>query len=502
MSSLTAMERLVSRKRTHAGDVRGTQDSEAEFREGASEFREGASTSSGGSPDSDSGTETHHAEEPSEYRPGGYHPAAIGDRYHNKYILEKKLGFGYFSTVWLASDETRAPDDPHKIVAIKIAKSSATFQEAAQDETKFLQALGQHAFVVQLLDQFVIWGPHGKHYCLVFEPMWKDLFYLIRRFDYRGVPLKLLKVLAYQILCGVEYLHEKQIIHTDIKPENFLLSLPFDLRCEALQQEREQYLGLREQYRRSQATPTGSLSRNQRKRLKEKRKGRAAEAETTDNIAATGGASWADLQAQMHRLEHLKSPSDLAPTRRRNLIIKVADLGNACWTHKHFTSDITTRQYRSPEALLGYPYGTGVDIFACGVMVFELATGELLFRPPRGPDPYHRNEIHLASMYRTLGYLPRYMIKDGKYSSHYFNRRCEFRRHSMEALEPRPLEDLLRHYGYDPQDLPQFVDWLRHVLEPDPRKRWTATQAKHHPWLADVHAAYTARGLEAFSLDA
>ena len=28
---------------------------------------------------------------------------------------------------------------------------------------------------------------------------------------------------------------------------------------------------------------------------------------------------------------------------------KVVDFGNACWTHKQFTSDIQTRQYRCPE---------------------------------------------------------------------------------------------------------------------------------------------------------
>ena len=33
----------------------------------------------------------------------------------------------------------------------------------------------------------------------------------------------------------------------------------------------------------------------------------------------------------------------------RNVAINVVDLGNACWTHKHFTDDIQTRQYRSPE---------------------------------------------------------------------------------------------------------------------------------------------------------
>ena len=28
---------------------------------------------------------------------------------------------------------------------------------------------------------------------------------------------------------------------------------------------------------------------------------------------------------------------------------KLVDFGNACWVHNHFTEDIQTRQYRSPE---------------------------------------------------------------------------------------------------------------------------------------------------------
>ena len=30
---------------------------------------------------------------------------------------------------------------------------------------------------------------------------------------------------------------------------------------------------------------------------------------------------------------------------------KIVDLGNACYTYKHFTEDIQTRQYRSPEVI-------------------------------------------------------------------------------------------------------------------------------------------------------
>lgn len=48
------------------------------------------------------------------------------------------------------------------------------------------------------------------------------------------------------------------------------------------------------------------------------------------------------------------SPPDLKDAnslmRTKSVIV---DLGNACWTHRHFSEDIQTRQYRAPEVLIG-----------------------------------------------------------------------------------------------------------------------------------------------------
>ncbi len=39
------------------------------------------------------------------YCPGGYHPVRIGDVFNNaKYKVLRKLGYGVYSTVWLARD--------------------------------------------------------------------------------------------------------------------------------------------------------------------------------------------------------------------------------------------------------------------------------------------------------------------------------------------------------------------------------------------------------------
>lgn len=53
----------------------------------------------------------------------------------------------------------------------------------------------------------------------------------------------------------------------------------------------------------------------------------------------------------------------------------VVDFGNACWTFKQFTQDIQTRQYRSPEVLLGAKYSTPCDMWSLACVVFELVTG-------------------------------------------------------------------------------------------------------------------------------
>lgn len=44
-----------------------------------------------------------------DYRRGGYHAVRIGDTFKNgTYVVQSKLGWGHFSTVWLAWDTQRS----------------------------------------------------------------------------------------------------------------------------------------------------------------------------------------------------------------------------------------------------------------------------------------------------------------------------------------------------------------------------------------------------------
>ena len=53
--------------------------------------------------------------------------------------------------------------------------------------------------------------------------------------------------------------------------------------------------------------------------------------------------------------------------------VKIADLGNACWVNHHFTNDIQTRQYRSPEVILGSKWGASTDVWSMAAMVRRLS---------------------------------------------------------------------------------------------------------------------------------
>ncbi|KAJ7621377.1 kinase-like domain-containing protein [Roridomyces roridus] len=170
-----------------------------------------------------------------DYKLGGYHPVSIGDSFSdNRYVVVRKLGWGHFSTVWLARDELM-----QRHVALKVVKSAPRYTETAVDEIKLLQRLVQSAdptkpsshsgrsHVISFLDHFRHKGPNGTHVCMVFEVLGENLLGLVKRHQNKGVPMPLVKQIAKQVLLGLDYMHRCcEVIHTDLKPENVLIYIP------------------------------------------------------------------------------------------------------------------------------------------------------------------------------------------------------------------------------------------------------------------------------------
>jgi hypothetical protein len=67
---------------------------------------------------------------------------------------------------------------------------------------------------------------------------------------------------------------------------------------------------------------------------------------------------------------------------------------------------LAPRVCRCPEVLLGSKYSTPADMWSFACIVFELATGDVLFDPRSGRE-YDRDEDHLALMMELCGRIPR-----------------------------------------------------------------------------------------------
>ena len=84
--------------------------------------------------------------------------------------------------------------------------------------------------------------------------------------------------------------------------------------------------------------------------------------------------------------------------------IKIADLGNATPTRKHYTEDIQTRQYRAPEAIVGRTdWGATADMWSVACVLFELLTAEYLFDPQSQGDLFGKDDDHVAQIIELLG---------------------------------------------------------------------------------------------------
>ncbi|WAQ85088.1 hypothetical protein PtA15_5A662 [Puccinia triticina] len=374
------------------------------------------------------------AESPDDYRPGGYHPVAIADRFRDqRYRVVRKLGWGGSCTVWLAHDQQL---DRH--VALKVTRASEAYTQVAQNEIKLHQRAAAanpahpgHAHVVALLDHFTHEGPNGTHTCLVFEPLGEDLAALSRRLGRNGMPAPLVRQIGRDVLRGLDYLHrECGIVHTALKAENVLVAIPdvqHLIRAE-----------LQEPLKTAQDTNT----------------------------------SWPLLapHIQTSRPENHPQP-DYSPVD-----VKLCDLGNAPAPAAADPSVwLQTAAYRSPEVIIEAPWDRRVDIWSVGCLIFELLAGSHLFHTPA---EYNRDD-HLSQIVDLLGKFPTHMITAGKYiPMHIYDMEIMKK---MQKMEDWCLRSMMAFNGFDSE----IIGCLEAILIVDPAKRPDARQILDDPdnWL-------------------
>ncbi|KZZ92924.1 protein kinase domain-containing protein [Moelleriella libera RCEF 2490] len=174
------------------------------------------------------------AENISGYTQGGYHPIQIADVIHNRYTVVDKLGYGGWSTVWLAHDHRGK-----EYVALKVGVADALPQEV-----KVLRALatsvagpGSEA-IPRILDDFRIEGPNGSHPCYTTSPAVCNL----RESSFnRLIPIDVARAMAYKLTLAVAYVHSRGYVHGDIHLRNVLVRGRLDLNHLSIAQFRDEY---------------------------------------------------------------------------------------------------------------------------------------------------------------------------------------------------------------------------------------------------------------------
>ena len=163
--------------------------------------------------------------------------------------------------------------------------------------------------------------------------------------------------------------------------------------------------------------------------------------------------------------------------------VKIADLGNATPSTKHFTEDIQTRQYRAPEAIIGRKdWGTRADIWSIACVIFELLTAEYLFDPQGQGQLFTKDDDHIAQIIELMGDFSLEAKMNGKYSRELFDHSGSLR--YIKSLKPWPLKRvMMEKYLYSEKDASSLCSLLEPMLAVDQNDRKEARDMVNHPWL-------------------
>ncbi|EGZ26540.1 hypothetical protein PHYSODRAFT_551845 [Phytophthora sojae] len=369
----------------------------------------------------------------------GSYTGKTGEYIAGRYKILREAGLGTFGRVLECQDKQR-----NILVAIKVVRKVDKYTESAKIEAAILQDVNdKDKNNESLCVRMYKWFEYKGHVCMVFERLGCSLYDYLKNHDYKPFPLHCIRAYAWQLLTSLEFIHSIRLIHTDLKPENILLV-----------DDEEERLSC------DSSSPS-----------------------STSSYGSSGREQWSNGR-QWKKGERGMSDADsgrLALRPPANNAVKLIDFGGATYEDESKSSIINTRQYRSPEVILGLGWSYPSDIWSAGCIIAELYLGELLFAT-------HENMEHLALIERCIGPLP---VKMAAQASKHSSTSKFFHRgrlnwpggsSSEESVDHvrkmRRLADLI-----SPEDAQSgLLELLQLMLVLDPENRVTAKEALNTPF--------------------
>jgi mitogen-activated protein kinase 1/3 len=328
----------------------------------------------------------------------------------------------------------------------------------------------------------------------LFFPLMEMSFENLLRSRQEAITIQHVAFWIYQLLCGLQYMHSAGVVHRDIKPANLLVNSNCDLcisdfglsrwMIDATTRVTSPVCGL---------TKTTSV---------------AARSATTFAWKASGSLSHAELF--MSRIIGSRESKACTP-QKLDLPLYAPPSSPVC----PLTGHVSTRWYRAPEVILNEPYGAPMDLWSAGVCLGEMLRflpvregvkgGSLWMFPGSSCLPMSAETSNsknknmsksISSCHGTSDQLSLLMEQCGDFTFEYIRTMSAHSQARLASLSPRPQRvDFAKVFqqrvdvaciNNRPGEcaLDQAVDLLDHLLQMDPARRLTATQALHHPFLS------------------
>lgn len=156
--------------------------------------------------------------------------------------------------------------------------------------------------------------------------------------------------------------------------------------------------------------------------------------------------------------------------------IKLIDFGSSCFKDERLYTYIQSRFYRSPEVILGMPYGIEIDMWSFGCILSELYTGYPLF-------PGENEVEQMQCMMEVLGLPPKDMIMAAPRKAHFFGEDMQPKitaNSRGKTRQPATSCDLIKATRCKDE---KFLAFLAKCLHWDPKKRLSPGAAMEDPWI-------------------